>query len=83
MATRRKVAPVERPMPDWEDYSRAGVQVRLKYERGTFTVQYEATPPGRTPYVAMWGGLAGHEMNRTPAADRVIWPKQRRQRSKP
>ena len=75
---RSKVSKEPEPRPDWEDHSRAGTQVRLRGERGTFVVRYEASPPGRIPYVALWGGPAGHEMNRTPAADRVVWPKQRR-----
>lgn len=61
----------------WQDKSRAGIKVRIRGERGEFTVVYEAaagTPHGE--HVCLFGGP--HQQYRTPAPDRVVWPRKRR-----
>lgn len=63
------------PPPEWQDDTRAGVKVRIRGERGQYTVKYESSPPLVTPYALLYGGLAGHESFRTPAADRIVWPR--------
>lgn len=63
--------------PDWQDTTRAGAQVRIKGERGTYTVVYEAAPD--TPcgeHVCLWGGSHSQYRHVRPAA--VVWPRRKR-----
>lgn len=65
--------------PDWQDKSRAGSTVRIKGERGQFTVVYEAaagTPCGE--HVMLWGGP--HSQYRHVRPDSIVWPKAKRPR---
>lgn len=81
MARRNKIEePAVRYSSDNEtqDFSRAGVTVRIRGEHGTFVVKYEATHESGRQYVMLFGGLSGHAQYRTPAADRVVWPRPKR-----
>jgi len=74
MARRDKVSV---PPPDWQDSSRAGTQVRIKGERGTYAVRYEAaagSPHGE--HVCLYGGP--HSQYRHIRPDQIVWPRKRR-----
>lgn len=74
---RRTLKPEATDRPDWGDTSRAGTKVRIRHERGEYVVKYEAGPndPGGE-HVGLFGGP--HQQFRTPAPDRVVWPRKRR-----
>lgn len=75
MARRKLTEPTA--LPDWQDKTRAGTQVRIRGERGTYTVRYEAaadTPCGE--HVCLWGGPNSQYRHVRPAS--VVWPRKRR-----
>lgn len=68
---------VPTPRPDWQDQTRAGTQVRIRGERGTYAVVYEAAPD--TPcgeHVCLFGGAHTQYRHVRPTA--VVWPKKKR-----
>ncbi len=68
---------VEVTAPDWGDTSRAGTLVRIRGERGTYSVKHEAGPddPGGE-HVCIFGGP--HTQTRHIRPDQIIWPRKRR-----
>lgn len=71
---------VPTPRPDWQDATRQGTTVRIRGERGSYVVVYEAaegTPCGE--HVCLFGGSHNQYRHVRPAA--VVWPKQRRSRN--
>jgi hypothetical protein len=61
------------------DKSREGVLVRIRGERGTFKVRYEAVNGGpHGVHIALFGGPYQHFRNVRP--DAVVWPTKRRTR---
>ena len=75
--TRRKIEATDPTGRHWGDTSRAGTKVRIRGERGEFTVLHEAGPddPGGE-HVALFGG--SHTQFRHVRPDAVVWPRRKR-----